>query len=48
MKNIFKFNPKHHIPNDNDIVPQALIKNTKHGHPKLEGLLLAKKRYFKH
>jgi hypothetical protein len=43
MKNILKFNPKHHISNDNNIVLQTLIKNTKHGHPKLEGLLLAKK-----
>jgi hypothetical protein len=33
MKSIFKFNPKHHMPNDSDIIPQGLTKNKKHGHP---------------
>jgi len=33
MKSIFKFNPKHHMPNDSDTIPQGLTKNKKHGHP---------------
>ncbi len=39
---LFKFNPKHHIPNYNDIIPQELIIDIKHVHLKLEGLLFAK------
>jgi hypothetical protein len=42
MKSILKFNPKHHMPNDSDTIPQGLTKNEKHGHLELEGLLLAK------
>ncbi len=42
MENILKFNPKHHMPNDNDTIPQEFKIDVKHGCPKLEGLLLAK------
>jgi hypothetical protein len=41
-KKLENINPKHHIPNDSDIVPQELVIDIKHVHPKLEGLLLAK------
>jgi hypothetical protein len=30
------------MPNDNDLIPHGLTKKQKHGHPELEGLLLAK------
>jgi hypothetical protein len=33
MKSIFKFNPKHHMPNDSDTIPQGFKINKKHGHP---------------
>jgi hypothetical protein len=48
MKSILKFNPKHHIPNDNDTIPQELIKDTKHGASKIARTITCKKRYFKH
>jgi hypothetical protein len=37
MKNLLKFNLKHHVSNDYDMIPQELIIDTMHIHPKLEG-----------
>jgi hypothetical protein len=43
MKNLLKFNPKDHVSNDYDMIPQKLIINTMHIHLEFEGLLLSKK-----
>jgi hypothetical protein len=42
-ENFLKLNPKHHVSNDYDMIPQELIIDTMHIHPKLERLLLSKK-----
>jgi hypothetical protein len=49
MKTLLKFNPKHHVSNDYNTIPQELIINTMHIHPKLEGIfywnsLISKKK----
>jgi hypothetical protein len=36
MKILLKFNPKHHVSNDYDMIPQELIMDTMHIHSKLE------------
>jgi len=38
MKTLLKFNPKHHVSNDYNMIPQELIIDTMHIHPKLEGI----------
>ncbi len=43
MKILLKLNPKHHVSNDYDMIPQELIIDTMHIHLELEGLLLSKK-----
>jgi hypothetical protein len=42
MKTLLKFNPRHHWQNKVEIIPEELLNNTKHMHPKLQGLLFAK------
>jgi hypothetical protein len=42
MKTLLKFNPRHHWQNKVEIIPKELLNDTKHMHPKLQGLLFAK------
>jgi hypothetical protein len=40
MKNVIKMNPNFHFEYDIEFILEELLNNTKHVHPKLEGLLL--------
>ncbi len=43
MKTLLKLNPKHHVSNDYDMIPQEFIIDILHIHLELEGYLLSKK-----
>jgi hypothetical protein len=40
MKNVLKMNPNFYFEYDIEFILKELLNNTKHVHPKLEGLLL--------
>jgi hypothetical protein len=41
MKKLFKMNPKFYFEYNIEFIPEELLNDTKHVHPKLEGLLLS-------